>query len=446
MLVGCSINYGFRGVAEHTKLLKKDVENGIFGQNEPYPGLKWVGVGAMVNYKGNTVSTHDSYVRDTTNIMRLPVFDETNLNDFAASMLRYIKKLDPAQERFYCFPNKNFLPGSTMSPYMKKKPVGKDTINKYFKDAARLMGLDMTNFKGGHAFRRYFVTSLANDPNVSLQESMKAARHNSVSAHLSYMESNFVSEKNKIDSLLKSNNTGLLCEPAAKKLKMSPENDQKPCHHHSGSNHPCNTQEEYEAFQKELKIAKASNDCFNYGSSETKRVEESSALRDISNSYRFEPSPRSFLKPNGDNNSYEAPRKPTKSEQALAMARSSFESFAKVPPPTKTYTHSNQQEYIINPYTGKPLVKMSQEQARIRGLKNELKRMNEEAEAMKREHAMEVQDYEQRLVDLQGSFSFNHNGGNWSSGSNSSRGGHHHGNYHNKNNNNNNNNYKHHYY
>ena len=129
------------------------------------------------------------------------------------------------------------------------------------------------------------------------------------------------------------------------------------------------------------------------------------------------------------------------------MARSSFESFAKVPSPTNTYTTSNQQqEYIINPYTGKPLVKMSQEQARIRGLKNELKRMNEEAEAMKREHAMEVQDYEQRLVDLQGSFSFNHNGGNWSSGSNSSRGGHHHGNYHNNNNNNKNNNYKHHYY
>ena len=43
---------------------------------------------------------------------------------------------------------------------------------------------------------------MVNDESVSMKESMKAARHSSVDAHLGYIEEGKVSEENRITSLL----------------------------------------------------------------------------------------------------------------------------------------------------------------------------------------------------------------------------------------------------
>ena len=56
-----------------------------------------------------------------------------------------------------------------------------------------------------------------NNPNVPLQESMKAARHSSVSAHLAYMSSDFVTEGQKIVGLLCRNHNAVQ-EPKKEEL------------------------------------------------------------------------------------------------------------------------------------------------------------------------------------------------------------------------------------
>jgi hypothetical protein len=53
-----------------------------------------------------------------------------------------------------------------------------------------------------HSLRSLFITKMVNDKRVSNEESMKAARHSSVDAHLGYQELGKVSEGNRIQCLL----------------------------------------------------------------------------------------------------------------------------------------------------------------------------------------------------------------------------------------------------
>ena len=53
----------------------------------------------------------------------------------------------------------------------------------------------------GHALRRLFITTLANDPNVSIEESMLASRHSSVAAQRMYVLANRVSEAARFRAL-----------------------------------------------------------------------------------------------------------------------------------------------------------------------------------------------------------------------------------------------------
>ena len=40
----------------------------------------------------------------------------------------------------------------------------------------------------GHGFHRLFITALANDPGVSVEESMRSTGHNSVAAQFTYIQ------------------------------------------------------------------------------------------------------------------------------------------------------------------------------------------------------------------------------------------------------------------
>ena len=46
--------------------------------------------------------------------------------------------------------------------------------------------MSLPAFCTGHALRRVFVTTLANDPRVSVEAAMCASRHTSVAAHRTY--------------------------------------------------------------------------------------------------------------------------------------------------------------------------------------------------------------------------------------------------------------------
>ena len=53
----------------------------------------------------------------------------------------------------------------------------------------------------GHGFRRLFVTTLANDSGVSVEESLGSARHSSVAAQRTYMQRDGVSKYAKSTAL-----------------------------------------------------------------------------------------------------------------------------------------------------------------------------------------------------------------------------------------------------
>ena len=53
----------------------------------------------------------------------------------------------------------------------------------------------------GHAFHRLFITSLVNEPGVSVEESLAASHHNSVAAQHAYMTRGSTSEMAKFNAL-----------------------------------------------------------------------------------------------------------------------------------------------------------------------------------------------------------------------------------------------------
>ena len=118
-------------------------------------------------------------------------------------METFLSHLSPFQTRVYCQPltskQKARLPaGQSMVFYNHRKPIGKNTIRLMIKDACKKLGFpDAT----GHGFRRLFITTLANDSGVSVEESMKSSGHNSVAAQRTYMVTNGVSETNKFKAL-----------------------------------------------------------------------------------------------------------------------------------------------------------------------------------------------------------------------------------------------------
>ena len=176
----------------------------ILSDGRTYEGKKIVGIGQLKEDKKSNVSTHNNYVRDTEDIMRMPVLDEDDPNDFASSFLRYLDRLDDHQECMYCYVDPKKI--GTVKPHFAKKPVGKDKIHKLQLNAAERMGLDMKYFRGGHAWRHFMVQGMVNDPTVPMQELMKAARHTSISAHVGYTSSDRVSKGRKIEALLRRNN------------------------------------------------------------------------------------------------------------------------------------------------------------------------------------------------------------------------------------------------
>ena len=82
------------------------------------------------------------------------------------------------------------------------KPLGKNSITKLMKKAASKLGINEQHFSGGHVWRHVMITKLANDGRVSVTETMKADRYNSVSASAANQSTDIISEGNKLDCLL----------------------------------------------------------------------------------------------------------------------------------------------------------------------------------------------------------------------------------------------------
>ena len=126
---------------------------------------------------------------------------------YAGILDRYLKKLSPGQTRLFCYEatdgqKKNYKslgwPEAQMS---STQPIGVNSINAMFKEGAKLLGLKDPEEFGGHGLRRFFLSKLYNNPEVSNVEAMSAARHNSVAASITYIERNTESEAGRFRAL-----------------------------------------------------------------------------------------------------------------------------------------------------------------------------------------------------------------------------------------------------
>ena len=88
--------------------------------------------------------------------------------------------------------------GSPKSAFSHNQPYGVNTIRKMMKHTCVMLGQSNCT---GHGFRRLFITTLANDPRVSIEETMASSRHSSVAAQTAYIERNGDSEVGKFAAL-----------------------------------------------------------------------------------------------------------------------------------------------------------------------------------------------------------------------------------------------------
>ena len=94
-----------------------------------------------------------------------------------------------------CF-NDDGFPRAQFSPL---QPLGHNTVSRILKETGVKTGLNVS----GQGYCQLFVTSLVNNPAVSVEESLGAARHGSVSAQKAYIMRNSTSEASRMKALLK---------------------------------------------------------------------------------------------------------------------------------------------------------------------------------------------------------------------------------------------------
>ncbi len=206
VMFGCGLYAGFRGNMEHTNFNISMVHLGNYPaqyEDKDLAGLPYVAISNFQD-KTNKLSVNNSYLRDTSNILRFPVIHGDD-NDFGGALFRLYEKLSPGQTRMYCQPaSSSYIQSLRRAGHLKavfyhNKPLGTKTIAKLFKTGADILGLPKT-FRA-HSLRSANITMLANNPSVSLKETMAAARHNSVSASMVYQRSDGISEGNRLRAL-----------------------------------------------------------------------------------------------------------------------------------------------------------------------------------------------------------------------------------------------------
>ena len=190
---------GFRGNKEHTYLERHHIISGVFPSNHPRSGQSFWTIQNMEDKTNKLTTTNTTLTRKEANQPKIPV------DSIPGQIIsKYLEKLSPGQTRIYCKPATiaqkfKFLgqghPNAVMSP---NQPIGINTIRSMLNDACKQMGHPECT---GHGFCRLFITTLANDSGVSVEESLGSARHSSVAAQRTYMQRDGVSKCAKFAAL-----------------------------------------------------------------------------------------------------------------------------------------------------------------------------------------------------------------------------------------------------
>ena len=200
-IVACGIFLGFRSISEHLNLSPSDVMRGEYEEGHEFHGMKWVGVGSLVD-KAQKLTVHQSYVRDTEDLMKIPVLPGNDPSCGASALWRMKEKAMPGQQRLY-----SYLDASTGKCFAKK-PIGRNSLSNFHKEAATILGVDLGKFVGGHAWRRVHVSINANNRGLNIRDGMASSRHSSVSAYMSYVMPDASAEAMKVTGIMAATGNG----------------------------------------------------------------------------------------------------------------------------------------------------------------------------------------------------------------------------------------------
>ena len=207
VLFGCGLYAAFRGSAEHTYFSKSQIKFGSYPDNfadANLAGRRYVSIDNMPRDKTCKLTVTNNYARRMHSCLRFPI-DYSDPRNFGAALERLILKMAPGQSRVYCKQATDaYLEGlrqqgnydAEMYPTVV---LGEKKIGALFKTGARKLGLP-DNFQP-HSLRSACITFLANNPSVSLAETMRVARHTSVSASRTYQRVDGISEGNRLRAL-----------------------------------------------------------------------------------------------------------------------------------------------------------------------------------------------------------------------------------------------------
>ncbi len=209
MLFGFGTYGAFRGSSEHHNLKTENIFKSSYPDDYEEPslaGVKYMGLATMGNReKNNKITVYNNYSRDTKEIFRFPILDGED--SFGASLERYMKKLQPGSTKFYNVVAKQAhidnmkLSGFPEVRYYKSKVLGVNKIAALFKEGAVLLGLSNPAGFRPHSLRGVCITRMVNSEDVSLAETMRYARHTSVSASKIYQRTDGISEANRMRAI-----------------------------------------------------------------------------------------------------------------------------------------------------------------------------------------------------------------------------------------------------
>ena len=80
-------------------------------------------------------------------------------------------------------------------------PLGKGKIKELFDDGAKILGLSCADKFYPHSLCAMMLTELANNPSVSLKETVTSARHSNLTSSLNYQHRDGESEVAKFNAL-----------------------------------------------------------------------------------------------------------------------------------------------------------------------------------------------------------------------------------------------------
>ena len=143
---GSGINFGFRGNSEHTFLEILNITHGHFPLHHSFADYKYIGINDLQD-KNIKLSVNQDHVCDIKHHMRTPIMDnDPTSSDFGGSLKRFMEKLAPGQTQMHCkvIPEKlRHVDPSTgrTEVFHGNCPLGKEYINRLFKDGAAILGL-----------------------------------------------------------------------------------------------------------------------------------------------------------------------------------------------------------------------------------------------------------------------------------------------------------------